>query len=249
MSDVALARSALDLVDSDPQLRDANLVVSVVDRVAVIGGPVPDVELGRRAESLVRQVPGIAAVKNRCFVQVGPGSLIRAMAEPLPPYPHRPFLTDLPGVLPGTGWARSDEGALGAGDETFAVAPPGERAVVVRRPSNQADNVLLGPLGARPGGDDRLPRPFAPVPPAVLASIPQAAAPVLATQRSRDPRAAAELIRRADPRFAEVRLDFPGKTIVISGSIRRSSDAWDLAEMLRDVPGVDRVAIGTVKLR
>jgi hypothetical protein len=62
VGDVALARSALAVVDSDPQLRDVNLVVSVVDRVAVIGGPVPSEEAGRRAEVLVRGVPGIAAV-------------------------------------------------------------------------------------------------------------------------------------------------------------------------------------------
>src|SRR4051812_14780184 len=75
MSDVILARSALTAIDADPQLREVNLIVSVVDRVAVVGGPVASAEVGKRAETVVRGVSGIADVQNRCFVQEKPDPL------------------------------------------------------------------------------------------------------------------------------------------------------------------------------
>jgi hypothetical protein len=249
MSDVALARSALALVDSDPQLRDVNLVVSVVDRVAVIGGPVPSDDVGRRAESLVRQVSGIKAVKNHCFVQSGPGALIRAAAGSLPE--RQPFLTDLPGILPGTKWTAWNSESSAAEPGSFALAHPGEKAVVVRRPSNPADNILLGPVGADPaaGGFLSHSRPYSPVPRARLTSVPPAPAPVVLPAGPRDPRAAAAMIRAADPRFAGLKLEIVNGMLVISGTAKRSSDAWDLARQLRDVPGISRVVIGTVELR
>ena len=247
LNDVALARSALAVVDSDPQLRDVNLVVSVVDRVAVIGGPVPSDEVGRRAESLVRRVPGIAAVKNHCFVQVGPGSLIRAVAQPLPS--RRPFLADLPGVLPGAKWTAWETESNAAPPDQVALAHPGEKAVVVRRPSNPADDVLLGPVRSNPGVGGFSPPPFSPVPPAMLTSGAPAPAPVVVPTRPRDPRAAAAMIREADPRFGGLRIEIVNGMLVISGTVKRSSDAWDLARQLRDVPGITRVVIGSVEVR
>ena len=80
VSDVVLARTALSAIDADPMVRDVNVLVSVVDRVAVVGGPVPSQEHGRRAESIIRRVPGIVEVKNRCFVQEPPDPLLRAMS-------------------------------------------------------------------------------------------------------------------------------------------------------------------------
>jgi hypothetical protein len=245
LSDVALARKALAAVDADPQLREANLVVSVVDRVAVLGGPVPNADASRRAESLVGQIPGIAAVKNRCFVQVEPGSLLRAIAEPLPPFPRRPFLTDLPGVLPGAGWNRIDDDEGG-----FAMVEPGANAVVVRRPSNPAENILMAPVGPRAGLESIMgSRPFPPVPRANLTSVPPVPAPVVVPVKPRDARSAAEAIREADPRFAGLRVELVNGTMLVTGTARRSPDAWDLAEALREIPGVARVALGRIDVK
>jgi hypothetical protein len=96
-SDVLLARAALAALDADAQLRDVNLVVSVVDRVAVIGGPVPTADAGKRAAWVVQRVPGIAEVKNRCFVQTGSDPLIRAVAERMGT--TRPLFPELPPIL------------------------------------------------------------------------------------------------------------------------------------------------------
>src|SRR3954471_3168474 len=81
-ADVVLARAALKALDDDPQLRDVNLVVSVVDRVAVVGGPVADADVARLVERVLRaRVPGLVDVKTRCFEQKGGDPLIRMVAE------------------------------------------------------------------------------------------------------------------------------------------------------------------------
>src|SRR5207247_2404782 len=80
VTDVTLAPAALATLDAAPRLRDVAVLVSVIDRVAVIGGPVPTADHSRLAEQLVRQVNGIADVRNRCFVAARPDPLIRAVA-------------------------------------------------------------------------------------------------------------------------------------------------------------------------
>src|SRR5262245_40245728 len=74
-SDVVLARSVLSALDSEPELRGINLVVSVVDRVAVIGGAVPNAAVSKRAEQLVRKIEGVQDVRNTCFVAATPDPL------------------------------------------------------------------------------------------------------------------------------------------------------------------------------
>lgn len=231
MSDVVLARSALSAIDADPVLRDANLLVSVVDRVAVVGGPVPTADHGKRAEALVRRVPGIVEVKNRCFVQDVPDPLLRAMSA-RPPSPKS--ATDLPGVAasPKTGLVEEYSPALGG--NTFAAVEPTEKSVVARRPTNPGDSVLLPPVGATNPSPKPTPTP---APSGVLAG------------RTADALAAAESIRKAERRFAGLNVTFANGTFVIAGSAARASDAWDLAQELRRIPGVPRVALGAVEVK
>ncbi len=80
ISDVVLARAALAALDAEAELKGVNLVVSVVDGVAVIGGPVPSTAVSRRAERIVRGVEGMKEVRNTCFVSTGPDPLLKAVA-------------------------------------------------------------------------------------------------------------------------------------------------------------------------
>jgi hypothetical protein len=246
MTDVTLARAALARIDADPQLRDANLIVSVVDRVAVVGGPVPTAAAAKRAEEVVRTVRGIVDVKNHCFVQAGLDPLIRAVADRRPATPRRPFLTDLPAVLPGAQPSTLADPTADPIENGLALGP-GEPRVARRLPS-PADNVLLGPVGVPAAGPPDA-APFSPVPPAVLTSVPPAPAPVTVPVRPGDPLAAADAVRRADPRFAGLRVEQHNGTLVIAGFAARASDAWDLAQAVRGIPGVTRVAVGSVEVR
>jgi hypothetical protein len=235
VSDVVLARTALSAIDADPMVRDVNVLVSVVDRVAVVGGPVPSQEHGRRAESIIRRVPGIVEVKNRCFVQEPPDPLLRAMSARLPASPRRLLASELPGVAasPRTGLVEEYSPALG--ENRLAAVGPTERSVVARRPANPSDSVLLPPVGA---AAER---------PPVVAAAPTA--PALLTSRPADVLAAAEAVRKAEARFAGLRVAIANGTLVVAGTAGRAADAWDLAQELRRIPGIPRVAIGSIAVK
>ena len=57
-------------------MKDVNVIVSVVDRGAVVGGPVTSEDIKKRVESVIRDVPGVESVKNVCFVQSDPDPLV-----------------------------------------------------------------------------------------------------------------------------------------------------------------------------
>lgn len=217
-ADMDLARTALAALDADPTLRDFNLVVSVVDRVAVVGGPVGSDAMKKRAEQLVAGVPGVRGVRNGCFVTATPEPLLFAADRPAP----RPALP--PVALPRkTGVAE----APAPEPDRVALAEPAERSVVARRPANPADAILLPPVASGVGGPA-----FAPYPtPTVLTGRPALAEAV-------------EAVRRADPRFAGLRAELRGGEVVVTGTAARADDAWELADRLRAVPGVTRVAVG-----
>ena len=232
ISDVVLARSALAALDADQVLRDVNLLVSVVDRVAVVGGPVAAADHGKRAESIVRRVPGIVDVKNRCFVQESPDPLLRAMSVRDPATARR-VQADLPGVVASPKTGVVEEFTPTLGENNLAVVEPAEKSVVARRPMNPGDSVLLPPVGSRstPAGST--------VPPA----------PAVLTAASSNALAAAEAARKADRRFTGLTVSFANGTVVIAGTAARVSDAWDLAQELRRIPGVPRVALGAVEVK
>lgn len=233
-SDVLLARSALAALDADPQLRDVNLVVSVVDGVAVIGGPVPTADTGKRAAWVVQRVLGIAEVKNRCFVQTGPDPLIRAVQERVGT--SRPLFPDLPPIV---GSARANNGALpppAAGLDPPA-PPVEERRVSLSPAVPPVDSVLLPPVAA-------VAPPALPPP-----SRPAAPTTVVAARPPADVLTAAGTVRNTSKKFAALTVELRDGTLVIGGSAARAADAWEFAQALRRVPGVVRVAVGQVEVR
>jgi len=230
ITDIVLARSALAAIDADPKLGDANLLVSVVDRIAVVGGPVASNELVKRAETIVKGVPGIVEVKNRCFVQEGGDPLLRTMAAHLPP--RRLLASELPGVVASPKTGLVEEYRPAPGNRRSAAVEPTEKSVVALRPMNPGASVLLPPVG--------------PSRPHVAASSP---APALLASRPADALAACEAIRKADGRFAGLNLRLTNGAVEIAGTAARAADVWDLAQKIRIVPGVTRVIMGQVAVR
>lgn len=223
VSDVLLARSALAAIDADPELRGATLLVSVSDRVAVVGGSVANARQSKRAEEIVRAVPGIAEVRNTCFVSAGPDPLLRSVAEKLASsLPPRPVMFDLPGVLTGVVAAMPPTPVAGARVTSPPATAPG--TVVALKPT--AD---VGVLGAPVG-------PASPAPPA---------APAATVSRS-EVLAAVEAVRKTDRRFDRLTVEWRDGSLVIGGSAPLASDAWDFAKKLQAVPGVARVTVGEV---
>ena len=245
VSDVVLARAALAALDADSQLKDVNLLVSVVNRVAVIGGPVASAETGKRAAAIIRRVEGIADVKNHCFVQPGLDPLLLALASHSPSSPRRVAATELPGIVASPKTGVVEEVLPSPGENSFAAVAPAEKTVVARRPASPGESVLLPPVGA----SGTIPLGVAPIAPpapsAILTSVPPAAS----AGRGADALGAAEMLRKSEQRFAGLTLTLREGTIVIAGKAVRAADTWDLAQELRRIPGVSRVAVGALEMR
>jgi hypothetical protein len=232
LSDIVLARSALAALDAEAELRGVNLIVSVVDGVAVIGGPVPSTIVSRRAERIVRAVEGMKDVRNTCFISTGPDPLLKAVAVKagLPP---RPVMGELPGVLTN----QLPAPVSPFPPNTVASAIEMDSTVVVRKPSLSAGNtgnILGAPVG--PAGTAAPTTPALPTTaPGTLTSAP--AGGLLST---------ASEMRKTEARFTNLTVDLQGGVLMVGGSAPRASDAWDFAQKLRQMPGVSRVAVGAV---
>lgn len=228
--DVVIARAALAALDGERELRGVNLVVSVVDRVAVIGGPVAGARQAKRAEELVRGIPGVADVRNTCFVSQGPDPLLSAVTDRLgSSLPPRPTMFELPGVLTGTPHVSFP---VPTGDAGMTAAADGPNTVVARKPATDP-GVLGGPVSpAAPGA-------AAPTPP-------PAPTPVTLTGNRADVRATIDAARKAEPRFSRLTVESRDGALVIGGAAPLVSDAWDYADKLRGIPGVSRVVVGDV---
>src|SRR5579883_2122655 len=68
-------------IAADPELRGANLLVSVMDGVAVVGGPVPSEAAAARLEGILGRVPGLTAARVSCWVQVPDDPLKKLVAD------------------------------------------------------------------------------------------------------------------------------------------------------------------------
>lgn len=249
ISDVALARTVLAAIDADPVLKDVNLIVSVVDRGAVIGGPVTTDDVKRRAEAVVRRVPGVESVKNVCFVQADPDPLLRAVAERMKPGARPTAVAALPGVsVPPA----APDGFIQPvppqppSDLLASAGAPG--TVVAQLPTVPPVGVLGAPVApAGPGAVAQvqpLPPVASPAPAPALPTSPGALTGSAAPARPADVRAAVVAARKADTRFARLLVELkPDGGLFVTGWSATATDAWDFAAELRKVPGVVRVAV------
>jgi hypothetical protein len=255
ISDVTLAREVLAAIDADPVLKDVNLIVSVVDRGAVIGGPVTSDDVRKRVEVVVRSVSGIESVKNTCFVQAEPELLMRAVADRMKPGAKSSDVAALPGVaLPPTAPA----GFL----PPVAPLPPSD-LVVAAKPANTviAQHAIAPPasvLGApvAPAGAGivakvaPLPPIADPVPAPALPTAPGALTGATVPAKPADVQATVAALRKADARFAKLTVEVkPDGGLFVSGWSAKAADAWDFATELRKVPGVVRVAVDPVLVK
>jgi len=96
-SDDVLQLRVQSALDNDAELKPyrLTLLVNVVDRLAVIGGPVPNASLAPRLEQVAKGVPGITGVRVKVWV---PASLVpddplsRKVAELMKPPPPAPIV-------------------------------------------------------------------------------------------------------------------------------------------------------------
>lgn len=233
LADVALAREALIALDADPVLKNVNLIVSVVDRGAVIGGPVASDEIKKRAETVVRGVPGIASVKNTCFVDADADPLMRAAAARLKNPPAPDAVPALPLVLPPSAAPATLPPFAPAAPTDLVALKPGTEVVTQRPPLGPPVGLLGAPVGIAP---TKAPAGGAVAPGALTASA--------------DLLAAANAVRKADARFARATVEpKPNGALFVSGWVAEPAHALALAEKLRELPGVKLVVVDPVLVK
>ncbi len=243
VSNAVATRSVFLAIDADPELRRLNLMVSVVDGVAVIGGPVSSEAVAKRAEWVVRNVPEIKDVRNGCFVAAGPDPFLKAMAERLGSSPSsRPSMTELPGVLTPQPSAWGNAPPADFQNSNLVAAAQPRNTVVVRKPGDELGvlGAPVGPLGSgsvsAPGGRNSFSMPS--TAPGKLTAMPsQATVSDILTSASN--------AKKIEARFAKLTVEMQDGILVIGGSAPRAADAWDFADKLRQIPGVSRVVIAT----
>jgi osmotically-inducible protein OsmY len=251
VTDTVMERNILAALDADPELRRVNLVVTVVDGVAVIGGPVASTAIAKRAEAIVRKQPDIKDVKNGCAVTSGPDPLLIALAEKMKStFPTRPTMTELPSIVTGPlpqGLTAPIPPSLPS--SSLIAAAPGSNTVVAQRPPLPVGNGVgalgapVSPIGtsAPPtseGGRDSVTAPGT-VQGKLTAGSPNHAA-------MNDILTSAGNVKKLEARFSNLTIELNNGILWISGTSPKASDAWDLAEKLRQIPGVTRVVVGAM---
>jgi hypothetical protein len=90
-ADCRLTVFARQALQQDRTLAPFNLGVSVQANVATLWGPIPSAALARRAEEVLRHVPGVVAVRNELQVELASATAQGLFGPPLKFSPREPL--------------------------------------------------------------------------------------------------------------------------------------------------------------
>ncbi len=229
-ADAELTRRVQTVLAADSVLKDRALVVSVVDGVAVVGGPVASQEESARVERLLRVVPDLADVKVSAWVPTIEDPLKKRIADRLngAAVPNRLVSTDPKPAARVT--VRAYEPPAPA---VALLADPLPKTSAEPKRSDAAYSPLPAPVPAAPEG------------PPQYQTIPPPAVPVAPGQ---DVEAALDAVRRGEGRVARRTTGVKAGVVTVGGAAGDAADAWDFVAQVRKVPGVDRVVLARIDL-
>ncbi len=238
-SDKMLGLKASAALAADPELAGLNLTIDVLNRVAVVGGEVPDESVVPKIRAILRKVPGLLEVKVSGWVPAQSDPLAQMVGEKLrgeskPSVSLKPTPSNLPSLVVQPRLDQMPQRPL---------LPP---LLALPRP-NFAD---VAPEPQRPRDDHRTPgtvivQRFSPsthsqwlLEPIAPGTTSPSMKPTLETS--------AEELRANDERFTGLTIEFRNRVVVIGGQARSHEDVWEFATQLRKVPGIEKVIIGNV---
>jgi BON domain-containing protein len=98
IDDILQTMRVRQILHDDEELRGHNIGVQVENRVVILWGPVTKLDLGLRAESCLRGIPEIRAVRNEMVVQELPlrFAAVPSRTRPAPGMPIEPTLRTPP---------------------------------------------------------------------------------------------------------------------------------------------------------
>jgi hypothetical protein len=216
-ADWLLTVQARQALLKDDRLAPLNLGVRVERRIATVSGAVPSADLARRAESRLRQVPGMAGVQNELHVLCPGDPLAEVLLQPVP-QPAAPFGKPL---VPGNFRPRAE--LTGRGEEHQPASVPGVLPQPGKRSAAAAALISTPPIS--------IPHPPDPGP----ATIPSPGPVGLET--------AIERLRQGDMRLRMIRIEVQEGMVHLRGIGARAEDLMQLAGAVSRLPGVKRVVV------
>ncbi|HEV3262684.1 MAG TPA: BON domain-containing protein [Gemmataceae bacterium] len=228
-NDCRLTVAALGALARDKELAPVNLGLSVHENVAMLWGPVPSGGLKRRAEELIRRVPGIGQVVNQLYVEAPPEEETDPFWKTSPTNglyaPDSPPTRNQPWRPPERALAVAPGGRLGAGP---AWGPPVQAVRAQAIPVVPPIRIVSRPASAlAPAAVLLAPRPI-PVRPADLTP-------------------AFDRLLLGDARFRRVRPEVRGGFVFLHGTVWTWADLHALAKEIAQLPGVQRVILEDVQ--
>ncbi len=241
--DLALRVQSAITNDTELGRHQLKLLVNVLDGVAVIGGPVPSLDVRPRLEAVVSTIEGIRRVKLTVWVpapaNVDP--LVTRVGEQMAP-PRRTEAK--PASPPPVLLSVPTEGGRTA--DTAARVKDAERLPGLSDPVVSVTTSDRRPAAGVPGSQ---PPPYPPIPATNLPTEPVPEGGWQSVPARTDPydKVSAELKRNA--KFAGLRVEVANGVATVTGTAARHADAWDFAAEVRNLPGVQRVVVGEVRLK
>jgi len=232
VADDVLTLRVQTAIAEDPTLKPhhLNLLVNLVDGMAVIGGELPDMKLLPQVERVARNVVGVRAVKVSGWLPAGSSNtdpytkrLNEQLSQSKPEAPPKVVVLGPPPLT--------------------ILSQPADPNAVSRKPLVPG-NMLMEPVmsgrktsvtapGAEPLPYPTIPPPGVPTQPIVLpaASLPW------------------EELRLSEERFTGLDVLNSGRGYTVVGRATRLTDAWDFAQKLQALPGIDAVVVGKIEVR
>ncbi|HEY2785306.1 MAG TPA: BON domain-containing protein [Fimbriiglobus sp.] len=259
-SNDAVQLKAKAALEKDPVLKNLNLWLSVSDGVVLVNGGVPDEVTKGKIEAVLAKVPGVSVVRVTAWVAPAEDPIRKLVEDrlvgvpdaPLPNKYAAPSLAVNP-ILPGAVPDEIPGLPVGIG----AVPSPASRptgTVVAQRFDPASVGGFLQPPVVATNGSATLPPGFdvppPPVGPAAYPTIRATRVPVAPVELS-PADAALELlaVRKSDPRFAGLIAVLRNGSALVTGSAATRADAEAFAGAVGKVPGVGRVAVGSIQIR
>jgi osmotically-inducible protein OsmY len=226
-------------------LGDPKPGVSVRNRIVTLWGTVSSREASRKAEERLRQVLGLAGIRNELRIQAGSDSLsTEAVLAPLPR--RAPF------AEPAVPTVTRRQEALVQRPNEQGVAPTPDRAW---RPSPGPDVDPVPTLEASRGQVQWKPKgggvgePRNKVVSQATRSLPSAKSQLAAKRPALDAQLeqAVDALRLKDTRFRGLQADVIDGTVYLRGTVFRMEHVFDLARSLSRLPGVQGVMLDEVR--
>lgn len=225
--------------DSRLEAHRVNLLVNVIDGVAVIGGPVPDDNLLPVIEQVAQSVSGVRSVKVSVWTQPN------ATTDPLI------------GRVGDSIASRPRKAEPSARPTTPVLSLPTE---TVRSEAPTSSPILLDPVvNTTVARNDRnsivpgaTPPPYPNIPPTNLPTKPipeNSEWSVFPASRSTDEIDPSITRLQQSAKYAHLTVNVRNGVATVGGNANNRADVWDFAASVRELPSVQRVVIGEVTVR